>query len=42
VTAERRAALPLEQLPARSAWRDRRLTALVAHLRQQRQQDEAG
>ena len=35
VTAERRAALPLEQLPARSQWRDKRLMALVAHLRGQ-------
>lgn len=35
VTAERRAALPLDQLPARSQWRDRRLMALVAHLRGQ-------
>jgi len=28
---ERRAALPLEHIPARSAWRDRRLMALAAH-----------
>ncbi|WP_149537394.1 3-hydroxyacyl-CoA dehydrogenase [Siccirubricoccus phaeus] len=35
VTAERRAALPLEQIEARSAWRDRRLMALIAHKRGQ-------
>jgi 3-hydroxyacyl-CoA dehydrogenase len=35
VNAERRAALPLEQLGDRSAWRDRRLMALVAHKRGQ-------
>jgi L-gulonate 3-dehydrogenase len=29
--AERRKALPLDQIPARSAWRDRRLMALAAH-----------
>ncbi len=33
--AERRAALALEKLPERSAWRDRRLMALVAHRRSQ-------
>jgi 3-hydroxyacyl-CoA dehydrogenase len=33
LTAERRAALPADRLGARSAWRDRRLVALVAHLR---------
>lgn len=36
VTAERRAALPLEDLPKRTQWRDRRLIQLVAHLRKQR------
>ncbi|MFC7474896.1 3-hydroxyacyl-CoA dehydrogenase [Dankookia sp. GCM10030260] len=35
VTAERRAALPLERIQDRSAWRDRRLMALVAHKRGQ-------
>lgn len=35
VTAERRATLPLDQLAARSQWRDRRLMHLVAHLREQ-------
>lgn len=35
VTAERRASLPLAQLPERSAWRDRRLMQLIAHLRVQ-------
>ncbi|RAI60369.1 3-hydroxyacyl-CoA dehydrogenase [Roseicella frigidaeris] len=35
VTAERRAALPLDQIEARSAWRDRRLMALIAHRRGQ-------
>ena len=35
VTAERRAALPLERIEERSAWRDRRLMALVAHKRGQ-------
>ena len=29
--SERRDALPLEEIPARSAWRDRRLMALAAH-----------
>ena len=38
VTAERRAALPLEDLPKRTQWRDRRLIQLVAHLRKQRGQ----
>jgi L-gulonate 3-dehydrogenase len=33
--SERRAALPQEKLPERSAWRDRRLMALVAHRRSQ-------
>ncbi|HSU99243.1 MAG TPA: 3-hydroxyacyl-CoA dehydrogenase [Roseiarcus sp.] len=33
--AERRAALPREKLAERSAWRDRRLMALVAHRRSQ-------
>jgi 3-hydroxyacyl-CoA dehydrogenase len=36
VAAERRDALPLASLPERSAWRDRRLMQLVAHLRAQR------
>jgi len=40
VTAERRAALPLEDLPKRSQWRDRRLVQLVAHLRRQRAQED--
>lgn len=31
VEAERREALPLDDLPARCAWRDRRLMALAAH-----------
>lgn len=35
VAAERRAALPLEKIEERSAWRDRRLMALVAHKRGQ-------
>ncbi len=35
VTAERRAALPLEKIGERSAWRDRRLMALLAHKRGQ-------
>lgn len=35
VEAERRAALPLEELPARAVWRDRRLMALAAHKRRQ-------
>jgi len=35
VTAERRAALPLDRIEERSAWRDRRLMALVAHKRGQ-------
>ncbi|MDO9711532.1 3-hydroxyacyl-CoA dehydrogenase [Paracraurococcus lichenis] len=35
VTAERRAALPVERIEERSAWRDRRLMALVAHKRGQ-------
>jgi len=39
VAAERRAALPQSELPARSEWRNRRLMQLVAHLR--RQQDDA-
>ncbi len=34
VDQERRAELPLEQLPDRSAWRDRRLMALAAQRRQ--------
>jgi L-gulonate 3-dehydrogenase len=33
--SERRAALALDKLPERSAWRDRRLMALVAHRRSQ-------
>lgn len=39
VTAERRKELPLSSLPERSAWRDRRLMQLVAHLRVQNAQD---
>lgn len=35
ITHERRAALPLEDIPKRSQWRDQRLMALVAHLRRQ-------
>jgi 3-hydroxyacyl-CoA dehydrogenase len=35
VTGERRAALPLERIEERSAWRDRRLMALVRHKRGQ-------
>jgi 3-hydroxyacyl-CoA dehydrogenase len=35
VTAERRAALDLGRIEERSAWRDRRLMALVAHKRGQ-------
>jgi L-gulonate 3-dehydrogenase len=35
VAGERRAALPLDGIEARSAWRDRRLMALVAHKRGQ-------
>ncbi len=33
IEAERRAVLPLDRLEARSAWRDRRLMALLAHQR---------
>lgn len=33
IDAERRALLPLDDLPERRAWRDRRLAALVAHKR---------
>jgi 3-hydroxyacyl-CoA dehydrogenase len=33
IAAERRAALPADQLEARRDWRDRRLMALAAHLR---------
>ena len=36
IADERRAALPADQLAARRDWRDRRLMALVAHLRQAR------
>jgi 3-hydroxyacyl-CoA dehydrogenase len=36
IAAERRAALPMESLPERSVWRDRRLMQLVAHMRAQR------
>jgi 3-hydroxyacyl-CoA dehydrogenase len=39
VTTERRAALPLADLPKRSRWRDRRLMQLVAHLRAARSSD---
>jgi len=35
VTAERRATLSLEAIGERSAWRDRRLMALIAHKRGQ-------
>ena len=35
VDAERRAALPVGEIAARSGWRDRRLMALAAHLRGQ-------
>ncbi|WP_043335252.1 3-hydroxyacyl-CoA dehydrogenase [Belnapia moabensis] len=35
VAGERRAALPLEGIEGRSAWRDRRLMALIAHKRGQ-------
>ena len=35
VTAARRGALALDAIPERSAWRDRRLMALVAHKRGQ-------
>jgi L-gulonate 3-dehydrogenase len=31
INADRRAALPAKDLPARQAWRDRRLMALLAH-----------
>jgi 3-hydroxyacyl-CoA dehydrogenase len=39
IAAERRAALPLEDIPARSQWRDRRLMQLVAHRRAQEKKD---
>ena len=42
VAEARRAALPLEQIEERSAWRDRRLMALVAHKRGQAEKPEAG
>ena len=43
VEAQRRAALPHEDLPARSAWRDRRLMALARHKREMDERDaEAG
>jgi L-gulonate 3-dehydrogenase len=35
VAAERRAALELGRIEERSAWRDRRLMALIAHRRGQ-------
>jgi len=35
VSEERRQALPLNEIPARTRWRDRRLAALVAHIRAQ-------
>lgn len=35
VAAELRQTLPLDDLPARSQWRDKRLMALVAHLRKE-------
>ncbi len=34
-TAERRAALPESKLEARRDWRDKKLAALIAHLRNQ-------
>ena len=37
VTAERRAALPLEKIGARSAWRDRRLMGVLAHKKKARE-----
>jgi len=39
VTEERRQVLPQEKIPERSVWRDRRLAALVAHLRSQERAD---
>jgi hypothetical protein len=33
IEADRRAALPAAELPARGAWRDRRLMQLIAHKR---------
>jgi len=36
IERERRAALPLDELPQRQAWRDRRLAALVGHKRNAR------
>jgi L-gulonate 3-dehydrogenase len=47
LAAERRAALPADQLPARGAWRDRRLARLIIHKRDQARReaersDEAG
>ena len=39
VAEERRRSLPVEKIPERSVWRDRRLAALVAHLRAQDQAD---
>ncbi|WP_173932700.1 3-hydroxyacyl-CoA dehydrogenase [Chelativorans sp. Marseille-P2723] len=40
VSEERRQALPLDGIPARTRWRDRRLAALVGHLRAQERSDE--
>jgi L-gulonate 3-dehydrogenase len=40
LAAERRAALPAEELPARGAWRDRRLARLIIHKREQARRDE--
>ncbi len=37
VTAERRAALPLEKIGERSAWRDRRLMGVLGHKKQARE-----
>jgi 3-hydroxyacyl-CoA dehydrogenase len=41
VEAERRAALPAGDLPARTAWRDRQLAGLVAHLDRQTTEGES-
>lgn len=40
ITAERRKVLPVDSLPERSDWRDRRLMQLVAHIRGQQKQDQ--
>jgi L-gulonate 3-dehydrogenase len=39
INAQRRAALPLDQLEQRQAWRDRRLAALVGHKRAESKKD---